>query len=99
MLFAFKCPKQWEKLKGTDNPLVRDCDACQKKVYYCLTQQEARDHAQQGDCVAVQPGLSRFPNDLSREYPADVFEDTRIVMGMLAGYDEPEPRRPWWKFW
>ncbi|MCE9560479.1 MAG: TIGR02996 domain-containing protein, partial [Planctomycetes bacterium] len=45
-LFAFKCPKQWEKLHGTDNPYVRDCDACQKQVYYCLTLREAYNHAQ-----------------------------------------------------
>ena len=25
-LFAFKCPKQWEKLQGTDDPTVRQPD-------------------------------------------------------------------------
>jgi hypothetical protein len=98
-VFAFKCPKQWEKLTGTDDPTVRHCDACQKQVYYCNTMREAYDHAQKGDCVAVAEGVARFPGDLKR----DPDERQFVTMGIMY-MPEPEPppppqRRPWWKFW
>jgi uncharacterized protein (TIGR02996 family) len=96
-LFAFKCPKQWEKLAGTDDLTVRHCDACRKKVYYCHTMREAYDHAQQGDCVAVAEGVARYPGDLKR------FPDNRVfvTMGIMhTPLPAPTPpRRPWWKFW
>src|SRR5262245_38633654 len=63
-LFAFKCPKQWEQLKGTDDPTVRHCDACRKEVYYCHTVREAFEHARHGDCVAIAEGVARSPGDL-----------------------------------
>jgi uncharacterized protein (TIGR02996 family) len=65
--FAFQCPKQWEKLQGTDDPAVRHCDTCKKKVYYCRTKREAYDHAQQGDCVAIDSALPYWRGDLEHD--------------------------------
>jgi uncharacterized protein (TIGR02996 family) len=97
-LFAFKCPKQWEKLKGTDDPTVRHCDACRKNVYYCHTMREAYDHAQKGDCIAVAEGVRRSHGDLERD-PDEPRVITRVGL-MIMPEPEPEPpRRPWWKFW
>jgi uncharacterized protein (TIGR02996 family) len=95
-LFAFKCPKQWEKLRGTDNPLVRDCDTCKKQVYYCSTMREAHEHAQQGHCVAVSLAVPHSPDAIHR--PAG---HRKMTMGlMVLPEPEPEPpRRSWWKFW
>jgi uncharacterized protein (TIGR02996 family) len=108
--FRFRCPKQWESLKITGDPAVRHCDACDKKVHYCRTLPEAQAHARQGDCVAVQLGVLRYPGDL-KPPPEEELED-EMVMGDFAPhidafpdgpglYDEPTPppRRPWWKFW
>lgn len=96
--FAFQCPKQWENLKGTDDPTVRHCDACQKKVHYCRTMREAYDHARQGNCVAVDSTVPRLVGDLHHDPDEPrVFRTMGIVM---MPEPEPEPpRRPWWKFW
>lgn len=100
-LFAFKCPKQWEKLKGTDDPTVRHCDACQKQVYYCNTMRQAYDHAQKGDCVAIAEGVARFPGDLDHDPDQPRVIRTMGIMYMPDPEPEPPPptRRPWWKFW
>lgn len=96
--FAFQCPKQWEQLSGTDDPNVRFCKACGENVYHCQTMKEARAHAREGHCVAIVEGLDRYHDDLHREAPATGLIRT---LGILrrAPEPEPEPRRPWWKFW
>jgi uncharacterized protein (TIGR02996 family) len=94
-LFAFKCPKQWEKLKGTDDPTVRLCDACQKEVYYCHTIREAFEHARQGDCVAIAEGVPRSPGDLEHD-PSETVE--YVTMGIPMDLTAPitsEPRTDW----
>jgi uncharacterized protein (TIGR02996 family) len=62
--FEFQCPKRWDKLRPTIRDDVRFCDACQQAVYFCRSVSEARDHAWQGHCVAVQLGLPRAERDL-----------------------------------
>lgn len=64
--FAFKCPKTWEQLAGTDDPNVRHCPTCDEEVHYCHTLDQARGHALSGHCVAVATGVDRFPGDLRR---------------------------------
>src|SRR5262249_36107296 len=97
-LFAFKCPKRWEKLKGTDDPTVRHCDSCRKKVYYCHTIREAYDHAQKGDGVAVAEVVKRSEGGLQRDPDERRFFMPMGIIDMPAPEPEP-PRRPWWKFW
>jgi uncharacterized protein (TIGR02996 family) len=95
--FAFKCPKKWEQLKGTDNPRVRHCDTCEKQVYFCLTLGEARERTRLGLCVAISPALRPPPVT----WPLNPREG-HITMGVMRMPDpdpEPAPRRPWWKFW
>ncbi|MBY0458079.1 MAG: TIGR02996 domain-containing protein, partial [Gemmataceae bacterium] len=78
--FAFKCPRKWEQLTGTDDTNVRHCSACRRNVYYCHTIQEAQDHARQGDCVAVSEDAERWPGDLKYPFgpPAE-----RLTMGIM----------------
>jgi uncharacterized protein (TIGR02996 family) len=105
--FKFRCPKRWENLKVLNEPAVRYCAFCEKKVYYCHTLEEAKTHARQDHCVAVRLGVVRHPGDLkppsdrAEEIGEYVGEDDGIDMGMLAPFDDPppEPPRPWWKFW
>ncbi len=95
--FAFKCPKKWENLKGTDNPRVRHCDTCEKKVYFCITLREARGRARHGLCVALSPAVPRHHSNLARPDSGDQVIVTMGIMRMPEA--EPAPRRPWWKFW
>jgi uncharacterized protein (TIGR02996 family) len=102
-----QCPRQWENLKGTDDPTVRHCGACAAKVYYCHTVAEAREHVRQGHCVAVQLSAPRAPDDLKGS-PAE--EAGELLLKLVEASRSPEsepvgsgsappPRRPWWKFW
>jgi uncharacterized protein (TIGR02996 family) len=63
-LLTFECPKWWDTLTSTGDQAVRSCDSCQKAVHYCPTLDEARLHAWDGHCVAVQLGVTRKPGDL-----------------------------------
>ncbi|MBA4062630.1 MAG: hypothetical protein C0501_02770 [Isosphaera sp.] len=95
-LFAFRCPKKWEALRGTDDPGVRHCDACGKAVHYCRDLWEAYGHARRGACVAVAGGVARHPGDLGHDPTAPrVLE----MIGLLRMPEPPPRRRPWWKFW
>ncbi|MFO0824699.1 MAG: TIGR02996 domain-containing protein [Gemmataceae bacterium] len=91
--FAFKCPKKWERLTGTDNPRVRYCLTCDKKVYHCLTTREAQRRAELGLCVA-RPSTPQLHVNWRRRNP----EVQHVTMGIMR-MSEPRPRRPWWKFW
>jgi uncharacterized protein (TIGR02996 family) len=95
--FAFKCPKKWEALRGTDDPAVRHCDACDKPVYYCRDLMEAYGHARRGACVAVAEGVPRHYRDL--EYPAPPPAVRTMGIMLMPEPEPPPPRRPWWKFW
>jgi uncharacterized protein (TIGR02996 family) len=96
-LFAFKCPKRWEELKGTADPAVRHCEACGKSVHYCHDLTAAYAHARRGACVAVGEGVPRYPGDLEHD-PAE--PRVARTMGLLMMPEPPPPRRqPWWKFW
>lgn len=100
-VFAFKCPKKWEYLKGTEDPLVRDCDACQKKVYYCHGMEEAYQHARQNRCVAISLSVAHVHGDVHR--PAlQPLNRSRVMMGRIVAPTHPREAagsRPWWKFW
>jgi uncharacterized protein (TIGR02996 family) len=63
--WQFRCPKQWEKLRLTDDAAVRFCASCRMKVHYCTSIDEAKEHARQGHCVAVDAGVERRPGDLA----------------------------------
>jgi uncharacterized protein (TIGR02996 family) len=99
--FRFQCPQRWEKLQRTDETCVRFCSACGQDVFYCDDIHEARAHAREGHCVAIDSRLPREHGDLN----LNPEPGTRYVMtlGMLdddIGEDErAQARRPWWRFW
>jgi uncharacterized protein (TIGR02996 family) len=106
-LFEFRCPKRWDKLRRTADSTVRLCTACRKEVFYCDSILEARRHAEQGRCVALDVAVPRHEGDLE-----DVEEFADLLLGDFGG-DLPESegadskptvpapvmRRPWWRFW
>jgi uncharacterized protein (TIGR02996 family) len=55
LTFRFPCPLRWERLRMTDDPLIRSCDVCQKNVYFCASADEAIAHGKAGQCVALRP--------------------------------------------
>jgi uncharacterized protein (TIGR02996 family) len=79
--FEVRCPKLWEKLVATTDVKVRSCSECQQSVYYCTSMREARAHALNGECVAVDLGLPRTPNDL---------QPRRMLLGRVGPARRPE---------
>ncbi len=73
--FSFVCPLEWDDLTPTGDTTVRHCETCRENVHYCDTIVTARDHAQQGHCVAVDLGIIRRENDLIKR---------RLTMGIMA---------------
>lgn len=65
VLFEYPCDRHWEDLKSTDDKAVRFCDACRQNVHYCDTITEARRHAEEGHCIAVDLGVIRRDRDLA----------------------------------
>jgi uncharacterized protein (TIGR02996 family) len=72
--FDYVCPLRWDDLTTTDNRTVRNCETCQQHVYYCDTITEAREHARNGHCVAIDLGVIRRDRDL---------EARRLLMGKI----------------
>jgi uncharacterized protein (TIGR02996 family) len=62
--FDYLCDRRWEDLRPTDDPAVRFCDGCRHNVYYCDTLNEARGHAWERHCIAVDLGVMRREGDL-----------------------------------
>lgn len=52
--FSFECPKTWESMKRIEeDDRIRFCEACQERVHFCTTLDEARDFGRLGRCVAL----------------------------------------------
>lgn len=51
--WGYKCDKTWDGLIATDNSTIRFCDACDKEVYLCRTEQELSDSVLLNRCVAL----------------------------------------------
>jgi uncharacterized protein (TIGR02996 family) len=94
--FRFECPRQWERLTPTDAANVRFCESCKSNVHYCDTLQDARNHAVQGDCVALSIALVRRPNDLNSPRPLGVLRLPPEFIRRLstAGTPIAEPLHP-----
>jgi uncharacterized protein (TIGR02996 family) len=65
--FGYLCDRRWEGLQPTDERGVRFCAGCGQNVHFCDTITEARRHAWDGHCIAVDLGVIRRPADLERE--------------------------------
>jgi hypothetical protein len=63
--FILECPARWDDLGPTDQEGGRYCDACQRNVFMCNTQDELRVRIEQNDCVAVR----LFDRRMRSSYP------------------------------
>jgi hypothetical protein len=68
----FNCPKQWDELNATADPLVRDCEECGKSVHFVDSQEELEDAAAKGKCVA-------FFNQEKDELPTEKRNELRRI--------------------
>jgi hypothetical protein len=51
-------------MQTTEKPSVRFCTECKEKVHYCETIGQAREHAWEGHCIALDLGVPRRDGDL-----------------------------------
>jgi uncharacterized protein (TIGR02996 family) len=86
--FDVECPMRWQSLKRTGDPLVRFCEGCKKKVFYCGTVEQARRHAWFGHCIAVDSHATRAEGDV----PINSFRDPEQQMLLLGVPAPPAPR-------
>jgi uncharacterized protein (TIGR02996 family) len=105
-LFEFRCPKRWDKLRRTADSTVRCCTACRKQVFYCDSVLEARQHAERGQCVAIDPAVPRRDGDLEDSDVVGLFlgdfgsDNSDIDLGLPVPLQTAEEKpRPWWRFW
>jgi uncharacterized protein (TIGR02996 family) len=63
-VFRFRCDRNWDDLQPTDDQNIRLCSACSLSVHYCDTIGEARRHAAEGHCIAIDLGIKRRAGDL-----------------------------------
>jgi len=68
LAFELQCPREWGSFAPTHNPDVRHCDTCRKDVHYCSSVVEARRHARQGHCVAIDLRAARWGGDIEPPY-------------------------------
>ena len=50
--FVYSCPLDWEHLSVTNDPMVRHCSQCSKKVTLCLDDEQIDAAWEQGRCIA-----------------------------------------------
>ncbi len=63
-LLQFKCDQEWESLDRTSDRYMRYCRKCDHRVYFCRTEDQFRNHASSGHCVAI---AVTTPGDLKNE--------------------------------
>ncbi|MGE3804045.1 MAG: TIGR02996 domain-containing protein [Gemmataceae bacterium] len=62
--FELVCDKSWSDLRPTEEENVRHCVRCNEYVHFCDNLADARTHAAQQHCIAVDLGVVRRENDL-----------------------------------
>jgi uncharacterized protein (TIGR02996 family) len=83
--FDFVCDKTWADLTPGDSATVRNCQTCRENVHYCDNLVEARTHAAEGHCIAVDLGIPRRENDL---VPPVMFLGRPSAASVRKSYEE-----------
>jgi uncharacterized protein (TIGR02996 family) len=79
--FDFQCPKEWGALDATGDDEVRFCGACNQSVYYAANIAEARQHAERGECVALDITSARWQSDLAAPFGEHVCPTCSLDVG------------------
>jgi len=83
--FDFLCDRTWADLTPTKDNSVRHCESCDKNVHFCDTLADAREHSQEGHCIAVDLGIIRRENDL---IPTAMFLGRPTRADLRESYEE-----------
>jgi uncharacterized protein (TIGR02996 family) len=62
--FDFVCDRSWADMTPTGDDTVRHCKECGENVHFCDNLADAREHANEGHCIAVDLGVIRREGDL-----------------------------------
>lgn len=89
-LLRFVCGLNWQDLRPTEQRTVRHCPECGKDVHYCGTIREARDHAREDHCIAVDLGILRREADVWLPRAAEGEQDFLLGMSVPDWEDELE---------
>jgi uncharacterized protein (TIGR02996 family) len=104
--FEFVCDKTWADLKPTGDGSVRHCETCSQNVHFCDNLADAREHSQEGHCIAVDLGIIRRAGDLqppshflgrpSKEDLRESYEEGMdlVSQARLAARKEGKKKRP-----
>lgn len=93
-LFEYACPMYWGGLRDLGVPTVRFCEQCRENVYFVSTDDELRDRAARGQCVAVMleaelPDPSKVPTDPPMEIMGRVAPSVPRMLSSAA-HTEPD---------
>jgi hypothetical protein len=83
--FDFLCDQAWADMEPTGDKDVRHCETCNKDVYFCDNLADAREHSQEGHCIAVDLGITRQDGDLM---PRTLFAGQPSKEHLRQGYEE-----------
>ena len=62
ILVKYDCPKHWDNLDHTEVSTIRFCNTCDKKVYFCCSDEETIQHTKLGNCIAMEiPSEGELP--------------------------------------
>jgi uncharacterized protein (TIGR02996 family) len=64
--FEVVCDRTLADLEAAQDSTVRHCAGCGKNVHFCDNLADAREHAREGRCIAVDLGIIRREGDLNR---------------------------------
>jgi uncharacterized protein (TIGR02996 family) len=63
--FDIVCDRSWADMTPTGDDTVRHCQGCGENVHFCDNLADAREHANEGHCIAVDLGVLRREGDLN----------------------------------
>ena len=66
--WGYSCDQKWEKLTATHNFDIKFCEACQREVYHCETQEELAENITLNRCV-------NFPSDITKIIDTESLQD------------------------
>jgi uncharacterized protein (TIGR02996 family) len=61
--FGFRCERAWSALTPTRQALLRQCDACERRVRCCRTGADMRRYSRRGTCVVLDEDATAAPTD------------------------------------
>jgi len=61
--FGFRCERPWSSLAPTKQTLLRQCDACERRVRCCRTGEEMRRYSRRGTCVVLDDDDTAAPTE------------------------------------